>query len=230
MSDAIAQVIPMYFVADESGSMRGVVGDVNRGLVSLLDTLSKQTMAAAMIRFCVLGFADEPTCHLAMSDLRDVEKMPTLTANGGTSYERLFRELGQRIQKDAAKLNNHYIVLRPVVYFLTDGHPNRGEDWETPLKELSTMPEHPTILAFGIGEAEPSTILQVASKADFAFIAAEGNDIGTLVERVMENLIGSVVATGSALAEGRSELQVERPAGFTMAIDSIYPAQAASAR
>ena len=35
----IARVLPIYFVADESGSMYPHVGELNQGLVSLLDAM-----------------------------------------------------------------------------------------------------------------------------------------------------------------------------------------------
>jgi len=223
MSEPLAAVLPIYFVADESGSMSGVVGELNHGLRSLLDAMATETMAAAKIRFSVIGFSDTAVNRLAMSDLRFVEKMPTLGAYNTTSYVAAFKYLKQQIPADVAALRaagNQ--VHRPAVFFLTDGLPNE-EDWPSALRELtdSGFREHPNILAFGIGNADPETIVKVATSKDFAYQAAEGADTGRAIAKFCESLTRSIVNSGNALAGGKAELVGERPEGFRLAADLL---------
>src|SRR5664280_2618920 len=102
----MAMILPVYIVADESLSMKDDVDKLNKGLASLLDALNLQTMAAAKVRLSVIGFSDEPQCHLPMSDLRDVSQMPHLSAKTLTSYSRVFRFLRQSIPADVAALKH----------------------------------------------------------------------------------------------------------------------------
>jgi uncharacterized protein YegL len=70
-----ANVLPIYFVADESGSMASLLEELNSGLTTLLDILQTETMSAAKIRFSVLGFSDNCQLHLPPSDLRNLQRI-----------------------------------------------------------------------------------------------------------------------------------------------------------
>ncbi len=54
-------LLPVYVLADESGSMRPHIDELNRGLASLHEALLGEPMAAAKVRFSILRFAD--TCR-----------------------------------------------------------------------------------------------------------------------------------------------------------------------
>lgn len=217
MNEPTGKVLPIYFVADESYSMKDDIGELNRGLVSLLDALQGQSMAAAKIRFCVIGFAADVVCHLEMSDLRTIERMPTLTTRGSTSYRAALIELRSRIPRDIAQLKHDgYVVHRPAVFFLTDGAPNDDDGWEESYAEL-TDPEfgqRPNILAFGIGDANAEVIKRVATAEQYAFIAAKGVDTGTAVVEFSKALTESMILSGHAVASGEAKVILEKPKGF----------------
>ena len=203
--------------------MAGVIGDLNQGLTSLLDAMAKQTMASAKVRFSVIGFSDTASCRLPMSHLRDVNEMPKLSAYNTTSYVAAFQHLRKQIPIDVAALiaaGNQ--VHRPAVFFLTDGLPNE-EDWPGALAELKSpeFRERPNILAFGVGNADPETIVRIATSAEYAYQAAEGADTGRAIARVCESLTRSIVNSGNALASGKAELVGERPEGFRLAADLL---------
>lgn len=226
MPDVKGKVLPIYFVADESGSMSSLMSELNQGLVSLLDALNKEPMAAAKIRLSVVGFADDALCYLSIADLREVEKMPTLTARGATSYSSAFEAILAAIPVDAKTLKEEgFRVHRPAVFFLTDGQPTDDGQWEGALQRLKSpeFQERPNILAFGIGQADARTIVRVASREDFAFIAARGVDTGTAIAKFVEALTHSIVSSGQTIAGANPELVVEKPATFTMAVDEIDP-------
>lgn len=223
-SEPKAKVLPVYFVADESGSMKDLVGELNRGLTTLLDTMQTETMAAAKIRFSVIGFSDDVTVHLAPSDFRELSRMPTLTHKGGTSYKAVFEMLRNQIPSDVVTLKHEgNLVHRPAIFFLSDGYPNNNEDWRTALSKLkdTEFREHPNVIAFGLGSADPRVILEVASKEQFAFQAAVGTDTGKAIIAFCESLIQSIVNSADAIARGNAELQVKRPEGFKLAVDLV---------
>ena len=223
MSVVGGQVLPIYFVADESGSMGSVVGEMNVGLRSLHDALQLESMAAAKVRFGIIGFDDAAVCHLDLCDLRTLDKMPTLSARGSTAYTAAFRDLRSRIDRDVTRLKSEgYAVHRPAVFFLSDGQPD-ADGWESALAELKSesFKRRPNIVAFGIGGADPATIVKVASKPEFAFQAAVGSDTGVAIAKFLETLTNSVVSSGQALASGKGELPIEKPDGFVMAVDLL---------
>jgi uncharacterized protein YegL len=215
-------ILLVYFVADESGSMERNIGELNDGLITLQDELQKQPFAAAKVRFSVIGFSDSAFTHLEAADLRSTHWLPTLSAQGLTSYAAAFNELGYRISVDVADLKQQgFTVHRPAVFFLTDGLPNRNEDWRAARASLLAQPAHPNILAFGIGDADASIVLELATKKEFALKAARGVDTGAALSEFLTSLTQSVINSGQALASGKAELQFDRPEGFTLAVDVV---------
>jgi uncharacterized protein YegL len=196
--------------------MQSNVAELNQGLVSLLDALQSESMAAAKVRFCVIGFADQAHCYLEPSDLRDLEDMPKLSARGMTSFAAAFNALHSRIPADVKRLkSNGYIVNRPAVFFLTDGVPNPGDGWESALSLLSAPGfPRPNILAFGIGDADPDVIKRVATTSEYAFVTAQGIDTGQAIAEFIKALTQSVISSGQALAGGQAALPIEKPEGF----------------
>lgn len=225
MTEPAGNVLPIYFVADESGSMARDIHELNAGLVSLLDALQGEAMAAAKVRFCVLGFSDDARCYLEPADLRDLEDMPKLSARGSTSFAAAFRELRARIPVDIAKLkSDRYLVNRPAVFMLTDGVPNPGDGWESAYDDLVTESflQRPNVLAFGIGQADTETIKRVATRPEYAFISAAGVDTGRAIAEFIKALTQSVISSGQALASGQADLPVEKPEGFiSLAVDTV---------
>lgn len=210
-------LLPVYFVADVSSSMTPVVGILNEGLASLLEALESQPMAASKVRFSVIGFNGQASTVLPMSDLREIEAIDQLTASGWTSYAAAFRLLKSRIDSDVRSLKKQgYSVHRPAVFFLSDGDPKDDRsEWEAALSELTdpSFSAHPNILAFGIGKADERVIARVATKEGFAFRHAGGSNLGKAVAEFMEALTHSVIASGSAVAQGKP-MAIEKPAGF----------------
>ncbi|MDR1386519.1 MAG: VWA domain-containing protein [Propionibacteriaceae bacterium] len=225
MSDSLGKVVPFYLVADQSGSMVDDIGEVNAGLLSLLAALQSEPLAAAKTRFAVVGFADHAITHLPLSDLRQIETMPTLSAGGTTSYAAAFQLLLQAIPEDVAALKAEgYQVSRPAVFLLTDGEPNRGDGWEQALAELTDpgFRARPNILAFGIGQSNHDVVRQVATRPEYAFAAAVGADTGKAIAEFAEALSRSVVASGNALAADQSALMIEAPKDFIpLALDVV---------
>ncbi|WP_203217767.1 vWA domain-containing protein [Nocardia terpenica] len=215
MTEPKATILPVYFVADESYSMADDIEDLNSGLASLLDALHLASMAAAKVRFCVVGFSDTAVCHLEPTDLRNIDEMPRLTARGSTSFAAAFAALTARIPADIVELKaDGYLVNRPAVFFLTDGAPNSGDPWQAARTRLTEFAAHPNILAFGIGQANAEVIRQVATSPRFAFITATGTDTGAAISTFITALTQSVINSGQALASGHTSLQIQKPDNF----------------
>lgn len=224
MAGPAGTVLPIYFVVDCSGSMEGApLDEANRGLTSLLDALQSESMAAAKVRFSVIGFDDAPQCYVEPSDLRELERMPVLRPGGTTSYAAAFAELHRRIPLDVANLKNAgYIVNRPAIFFLTDGVPNRGDGWEGAYASLMSQSWRPNVLAFGVGDADAETIKRLGSSPEYAFVAAKGVDTGHAIAEFIKALTKSVIKSGQALAGGQAALPIEKPEGFiSLAVDTI---------
>ncbi len=214
-------VLPIYFVVDESGSMAPHIDELNAGLLGLLDSLQGESFAAAKIRFSVIGFSDTAYTHLEIADLRSLPAMPTLAPRGLTSYLAAFEQIGYRISVDVPNLKAQgYLLNRPAVFFLTDGVPN-DEDWRSARATLLSQPAAPNILSFGIGQADAAIINEIATAPQYARVASAGTDTAVALSSFIVSLTQSVISSGQSLADGRGELQLEEPEGFTLAVDLI---------
>ncbi|WP_189218684.1 MULTISPECIES: vWA domain-containing protein [Streptomyces] len=218
-------VLPIYVLADESGSMTDLIDDLNDGLRSLHRTLLGEPMAAAKVRFSVLGFSDDVVERVHLADLRGTDEFPLLTPRGRTSYLAAFEDLIDRIPADVRSLKAEgYQVHRPAVFLLSDGRPNPDEDWKDAHRRLTdrnTTLAAPNVIACGIVDADARTIDEVATRPEFGFVAEKGADVGAVIAKFCAALTASVIASGRSLDSAHPVLEVEKPEGFTVAIDVI---------
>jgi uncharacterized protein YegL len=222
--DTKGHLLPVYVLADESASMSDHAAELNSGLISLCEALRSEPMIASKVRLSVLGFSDDVAVRISLVDLRNQESLPELVIRSTTNYQAAFQDLLARIPQDISTLKGGgYLVHRPAVFFLSDGQPNKN-DWRRPhqiLTDKATTPAAPNIIACGVGSVLPDTILQVATKEEFAFVSVPGADIGKSIARFFVALTASIVQSGRSLTSGNPELVVEKPEGFRMAIDVL---------
>lgn len=94
----IGQVLPMYFVGDESHSMAGdPIAAVNQGLIDLRDEVAKHPLIGKKVRFGIITFADTAETRLELSELSEDVVLPTLAPRGrGTSYASALEAVARR--------------------------------------------------------------------------------------------------------------------------------------
>lgn len=225
MAENLGTVLPVYVVADESASMTPVVDELNAGLTALHRALLRQPMAAAKVRFSLLGFSDTVEVRLALADLRTESALPVLSTRGATSYGAAFQALLEGIPEDVGTLKEQgYAVFRPAVFFLTDGQPTDEPDWRETYRQLvnpETNRAAPNIIACGVGEAKARTVLDIATRPEFAFVATPGTELGLAIAEFGVALTRSIVASAVSAVAGKTELVVERPESFVMAVDVV---------
>jgi len=225
MPETKGLLLPAYVMADESGSMGPYQQQLEGGVVSLCEGLRAEPMVAAKLRLAVLGFSDDVQVRLAVADMRTETTLPKIAIRGLTNYSAVFDDLLHRIPSDVKWLRGEgYKVHRPVVFFLSDGQPTDGEAWRQPhaaLTDKQRNPTAPNIIACGIGDAQARTMVEVATRPEFAFVAKPGTDIGRAISEFFNALTASLVASGDALNSANPQLVVNRPDQFTMAIDEV---------
>jgi uncharacterized protein YegL len=216
----VGQVLPMYFVGDESHSMAGEpIAAVNQGLIDLRDEVAKHPLIGKKVRFGIITFAESAQTRLELSELSEDLVLPTLSPRGrGTSYASALEALRQTIPADVALLKSHgYQVHRPSVFFLSDGLPTeKAEKWKARLAELkdSSFRERPNILAFGVGEADPEVIGQLASAPRYGFMMTSGASTAGAIAEFAASMLNSMVASAERLDRGDHTIEFEKPEGF----------------
>jgi uncharacterized protein YegL len=217
---AVGQVLPMYFVGDESHSMAGApIAAVNQGLLDLRDEVAKHPLIGKKVRFGIITFADTAETRLELSELSEDLMLPNLSPRGrGTSYASAFEALRHTIPGDIALLKGSgYQVHRPSVFFLSDGQPTEKEEaWRTRLEELKdpTFKERPNVLAFGVGDADAKVIQRLASAPRYAFMMSDGVSTAGAISEFAASMLNSMVSSAERLDRGEQTIEFEKPEGF----------------
>lgn len=202
------QGLPAYLVLDTSGSMKSFEPLLNSTLLNIYDTLFTDPQTSEFIHLSVVSFNTEPYVVTPMTDIQQLESLPTVFCTGLTNVGPMLQLLRTRITDDVRQLSSSGVkVLRPVVFLLTDGLPTDKPTgaWKPPLDELQdrSWRLHPHIITYGFGQASESVLRSIATVA--AFVADEGP------ERTAEALSAALASLLSSLVASAREQQLQIP-------------------
>lgn len=155
--------LPVYLVIDTSASMAGpAMAAVNEGLkiferVIRDDPQCRETVHASIIRFSSDASQLSPLTEAAQF------VAPTLTPSGGTALSRGLAELRAAVARELKPKSGDYPGdYKPLVFLLTDGEPNPGDDWAGELTRLhESKGRRPGLLVvIGAGPGANRALLQ----------------------------------------------------------------------
>lgn len=218
------ELLLFYVVCDESGSMgeNGGIEQVNAAFPELHATLAADPLVVDKCRLCIIAFSDEAEVILPLCRISEVEQMPGVKESGATSYGAAFRLLEATIKDDVARLSSRgYRILRPCVFFISDGDPT--DEWQAAYSSLMTSDVRPSIITFGVGDAgaNPSILRKVATLRCFA--GRDRSRAGTALANVMTS-IGNTIIVSTSRAKQRSGDGLDIPDDLE-GFDSIDPVE-----
>ncbi len=193
--------LPFYWVVDVSGSMndRGADGQcgidgLNRAVPAMRDVLRRRYDVADVVKTSIITFASSAQVVLPLSDLTEAS-LPTFVGSGGTSYRAALELLGRTIDADIATLSGpNRGFYRPVVFFLSDGAPNSGEDWE---RAIPSGRYQPLIVPMGIGQVTEGALRKLCTPPDRSklYIVPDGNGVADAITEMSEYFMRTVVTS-----------------------------------
>src|SRR4051794_34054608 len=170
MTDSFAtrqKCLPTYLVIDVSRSMQPHQAALNRILARLHGALRSSPRVSEFAHMSIIAFSTQAWLVVEMIDMEMVDQMPEVVCDGWTNYAEAFDLVRQRIDVDLPMLNAEgKAVLRPCVFFLTDGEP-MDPGWEFAFRRLvdKNWPRRPHVITYGFGAAEPAVLAKVSTKA-----------------------------------------------------------------
>jgi uncharacterized protein YegL len=199
VSDGFARVtcLPTYLVIDTSESMEPHTRLLNDTLNHIYDTVIESPSVSEFAHISLISFNTTAHLVLEMTDLEQVSALPVLTCSGRTSYGDAFDLVRERIQVDLPRLKGEgKAVLRPVMFFLTDGAPT-DDRWETAFLSLTDRgwPAYPHVITFGFGNADPKVLSKVATTK--AFLAEPDIEDEQALSAVLAGLLNSLVSSAA---------------------------------
>jgi uncharacterized protein YegL len=121
-------------ILDGSGSMAGQKIDaLNKGLVSLQNSLQKDTVARGRVRLLILRVGDNNAVTVE-NDWTDAINFvaPTIEANGTTPLGGALNLAIDKIDEEKNNMKNAGVAYtRPLVWIITDGEPTDMHEWES---------------------------------------------------------------------------------------------------
>src|SRR5947207_9138362 len=168
MQDAAAKTkcLPTYLVFDTSGSMTPHQQLLNQTPEELYASLAQSPRVAEFAHISILSLNEDAEVVVEMTDLGDLQALPQFSCGGRTNYAKVFQLLRQRIDQDVPMLSaKGKAVLRPAVFFMTDGIPtDRG--WQGAFETLVSKDwrRYPHVITYGFGEAKQEVLAKVATK------------------------------------------------------------------
>ena len=192
-------IVPVCLAIDTSGSMsqNGAMSAVNQCLPELANFLRDEPVAAEMARIGVIAFDSNAREMLGLSDLAEVV-MPTLSAQGATSYSSAFREIKRFFETYIPRLGKGAQYYAPIVFLITDGQPSDAESaWRPELEALRRQGKYRcNVVCFGFGDADASILRTIG----MTFIAREQDPVAA-TRAVFSELMGSIKTTSASVRD-----------------------------
>ncbi|HEV7719673.1 MAG TPA: VWA domain-containing protein [Iamia sp.] len=202
--------VPGLIVADVSWSMFDALVSARLALMGLVEDLKNHPIVAEQAQMAIVTFADTALTVLGFSPLADpAVTVPELHARGnGTNYEAALAEVRRLLQEGLRALATSpdgakRVVYRPTVYFISDGQPNCGGDWEAQLQAIRALPVRPNIMAFGFADADRSTILRIADEG-MAYFAHDGQTPSAVFDQILQVILNTLVTVTQGVAGGQA--------------------------
>ncbi len=135
--------VPVVVLADVSGSMVNLMGNLNQALNGFLTSLKNDSVASKSAELCVIAFDHNANVVLDFETACNINHMPELMANGATFTGKALR-LGLELcaSRKSYYQNEGYDYYQPWLVLMTDGQPSALED---ALLEQNGLKDNPMI-------------------------------------------------------------------------------------
>jgi uncharacterized protein YegL len=194
--------LPAYLVLDTSYSMSTFEQLLNATLLHIYDTLFVSPQTSEFIHLSVISFNTQAHVVTPMTDIEDLQSLPTVVCAGATNFVPMFELVRGQIDSDVRALSDAGVeVLRPVVFLLTDGAPTDkpAGAWQEGLKLLHdrSWKPYPHIISYGFGAAGEQVLSRISTVAAYL---AEGDAAatGAALSEALASLLNSLVASAKA--------------------------------
>ena len=219
---ATGHVVPVYVVVDESVAVPGYLDTVNAGLAGVPTTLAQDPDTADAIRLALLGFADDPALRIPVTPVTAGGLVPTLVPRAGCRLAPVLDDLRQRLTADIDRFKaRDLVVSRPVVVVLCAAPPEDPDEWPAAhhrLTDRASFRYAPSIVACGVGHADPAVIACLATGPGQAFVTASGAPAEPSCRSFTDFVARFVAHWARQALTGAGRAAIDHPTGFVPAV------------
>ena len=215
--------LPVYILADRSGSMDGdPIVAVNQGLQLLKNDLEQEPRAIQSVWISVVSFGSSATIDVPLTELMAFNP-PTLSASGTTQLGEALDLLDRAIDNDRiASTGSHTGDYRPLVFLFTDGEPT--DDWREPARRLKhrTTSRTANIIAVGCGVDVNTDTLKDITESVMLMENTTAGDFQRLLRWISQSVKSASKSAGSAGTAAGAAPPIDLPpppgAGFRIVL------------
>jgi uncharacterized protein YegL len=229
--DGPPAAIPGVLVLDTSLSMRAVLDNVAAAVNKFVHDLQTVPAVAAQAHLAVVTFADTATTALPFCRIAEPGvHIPGLVAGGqGTNFQAAFDRTWEVLSDGIPRLalagqGEARVVMRPTMYFVSDGQPNlpRGhvDSWKQSLARFDEPKWSPNRFAFGFGDADRDVIRAIASEGCAYFAATGVAELGAL-QHILDVILKSMLRLSQGVGTGRHQTAAPPPGPGLVRIDPV---------
>lgn len=199
MTESSFRRVPVYILADTSGSMTGApIEAVNNHLKVLKDVLMSNPVSIETAFVSLITFGGENARVVCpLTEIVDFEP-PILEASGLTPLGDAMKKLNEAIDKEVRIRDENYKGdYKPLVYVLTDGGPN-DDGWREAIEAVKKRINRKVTITITLGcgpEVDEEVIKFISSgKDDIAIKAEEMNS--EIISKFFEKMSQSIASVG----------------------------------
>ena len=177
--------LPVYIVADCSGSMAGApIESVKSGIRQLHSELMGDPSAVESAFLSVITFDSSARQVVPLTELASFNP-PDLTAGGTTSLGAALKTLMNCIDTEVRKNSGEQKGdWKPLTFLLSDGNPT--DDWQSAADELKNRPGN--VIAVAVGESVDTSVLKTLSNTVLVMKDASPTAFGAFFKWVSDSI------------------------------------------
>lgn len=200
-------------ILDGSGSMQGhKIEALNKGLISLQNSLQKDTVARGRVRLLILRVGDNNAVSIE-SDWTDAINFtaPSISANGTTPLGTALNLALDKIDEEKINLKNAGVTYtRPLIWIITDGEPTDMPEWDNAASRSVSYMRDKKVQLYSIGvEVSDLTPLKMTQPGGVIL------ELANLDFSELFNFLSASVSTVSKAGPG-ANVQVTVPQSLTI--------------
>lgn len=167
------EVAPFVLVVDRSKSMEDAISTVNSFVPELIKTIEQIPEALESVALGIISFNEKAKVVRKLTWMDEAPTRSLFVAEGQTSYVEPLECVRTMIETETPRLGAR--GFRPVVFFITDAHPNvePQDEWLKTRSRLLASPFRPKLVSFGFGKVDEAALRTLASGPELAQFRGE---------------------------------------------------------
>lgn len=200
---------PFILLIDRSGSMEGdAIAAVNEHIPHMIRVLADEPDVVRSALLSIIAFNSTAKVVMPLGQVsEEIADDFNLTAEYRTSFSSAFRIALSELNTGRKKFSGQHWA-HPVIFFLSDGAPDKNDNWKAALNSLQAFDPKPHIYPIALGDFDVDVLKEVSSDPSFD-VSVSSEDPKALIRRVVSGITRSIHVATSKHVSSMADLVTE---------------------